>query len=84
MNNILRFDLLDYSEKAEKIRSILSSVNLDSRSTITDSSLALWAMISRMNTQINPGSALNASKQICAWLREGWTIGRYFSLAHAL
>lgn len=64
---------------AEKIRSMLSSVNLSGASTLTDSSLAFWAVITRMGAQINPGSMLNVSKQVCAWLREVWTIGRFLS-----
>lgn len=79
MNIILQFDLLEYSIMAEKIRSMLSSVNLSGASTLTDSSLAFWAVITRMGAQINPGSMLNVSKQVCAWLREAWAIGRFLS-----
>lgn len=79
MNVILQFDLLEYSIMAEKIRSMLSSVNLSGPSTLTDSSLAFWAVITRMGAQINPGSMSNVSKQVCAWLREAWTIGRPLS-----
>lgn len=77
IDNILRFDLLEYSVMAEKTRSILSSVNISGPSTITDSSLAVWATITRMNAQVNPGSALSTSKQICAWLQQVWTIGKF-------
>lgn len=77
MDNILLFDLLEYSIMAEKTRSILSSVNLSGPSIITDSSLTVWATITRMNAQVNPGSALSASKQICAWLQQVWTIGKF-------
>lgn len=76
MNNILQFDLLEYNVMAERTRSILSSVNISGPSTITDSSLAVWATMTRMSAQVNPGSALNGSKQICAWLQQVWTIGR--------
>lgn len=76
MNVIIQSDLLGYSIMAEKIRSMLSSVNLSGPSTLTDSSLAFWAVITRMGANINPGSMLNVSKQVCAWLREAWTIGR--------
>ena len=76
MSNILQFDLLEYSVMAEKTLSILSSSNL-SGPTISDSSLALWALITRTSAHINPGSVMNASKQICSWLREVWTIGKH-------
>ena len=62
---------------AEKIRSILSSVNISGPSTITDSSLAVWATITRMNAQVSPGSVLSTSKKICAWLQQVWTIGKF-------
>lgn len=76
MNSILQFDLLEYAVMTEKIHSILLSVNISGPSTITDSSLAVWATMTRMSAQVNPGSALNASKQICAWLQQVWAIGR--------
>ncbi|KAL5362665.1 hypothetical protein BJX96DRAFT_186311 [Aspergillus floccosus] len=75
MNCLLQFDLLEYSEVAEVTASMLSSVNLSGPSTLSDSSLALWAMTIRGIAQTNPGSVPNAVNQICAWLRQSWTIG---------
>ncbi|KAG2416391.1 hypothetical protein HFD88_007606 [Aspergillus terreus] len=75
MNCLLQFDLLEYSEVAEVTTSMLSSVNLSGPSTLSDSSLALWAMTIRGIAQTNPGSVPNAVNQICAWLRQSWTIG---------
>ena len=77
MSNIIQFDLLEYSVMAEKTLSIISSSNLSGPSTISESSLALWALITRTSAHINPGSVMNASKQICSWLREVWTIGKH-------
>ncbi|KAL3473129.1 hypothetical protein BJX99DRAFT_234283 [Aspergillus californicus] len=74
-NGILKFSLLDYSAVAETTNSMLSFVNLNGPSTLSDSSLELWSRVIRMAAQINPGSVSNASSQICAWLRETWTIG---------
>ncbi|KAL4778275.1 hypothetical protein BJX76DRAFT_362890 [Aspergillus varians] len=74
-NSILQFCLLDYSAVAETTNSMLSFVNLNGPSTLSDASLELWASVIKMTTQINPGSASNASSQICAWLRDAWTIG---------
>ncbi|PLB44362.1 serine/threonine-protein kinase tel1 [Aspergillus steynii IBT 23096] len=75
MNSIIHFELLEYSERAEAINSMLSSVNLNGPSVMSDSSLALWATVTRAIAQINPGSVPHASKLICTWLREAWTIG---------
>ncbi|KAI9370794.1 hypothetical protein BJX61DRAFT_514063 [Aspergillus egyptiacus] len=75
LNSILEFNLLDYSAVAETTNSMLSFVNLNGPSTLSDSSLELWARVIRMTAQINPGSVSNASSQICAWLREVWAIG---------
>ncbi|PKY03552.1 serine/threonine-protein kinase tel1 [Aspergillus campestris IBT 28561] len=75
MNYILRNSLLEYSVIAETTSSMLSSVNLNSPSTMSDSSLGLWVTISQMTAQMNPAFISNASKQICAWLREVWVIG---------
>ncbi|KAB8257948.1 Serine/threonine-protein kinase tel1 [Aspergillus pseudonomiae] len=75
LSSILEFNLLEYSIVAEATNSMLTSVNLNGPSTVSDASLALWATTTRMTAQINPGSLPNASKQICAWLREVWVIG---------
>ncbi|KAL2830033.1 hypothetical protein BDW59DRAFT_141646 [Aspergillus cavernicola] len=74
-NTILQFSLLDHSAVAETTNSMLSFVNLNGPSTLSDSSLELWSRVIRMTAQINPGSVSNASTQICVWLRETWTIG---------
>ncbi|KAL2821528.1 hypothetical protein BJX63DRAFT_378450 [Aspergillus granulosus] len=74
-NSILDLGLLDYSAVSETINSMLLFVNLNGPSALSDSSLELWARVIRMTAQINPGSIFNASSQICAWLRETWTIG---------
>jgi ataxia telangiectasia mutated family protein len=77
-NSILEFGLLDYSEVSETINSMLTFVNLNGPSALSDSSLELWARVIRMTAQINPGSVSKASSQICAWLREAWIIGLSF------
>ncbi|KAL4904800.1 hypothetical protein BDW74DRAFT_178375 [Aspergillus multicolor] len=74
-NSILHYGLLDYSAVADTINSMLSFVNLNGPSVLSDSSLDLWASFIRMIAQINPGSVSNASTQICAWLRDAWSIG---------
>lgn len=60
---------------AETTDSMLSFVNLNGPSTLSDASLELWASVIKMTTQMNPGSVSNASSQICAWLRDVWSIG---------
>ncbi|KAJ5101854.1 hypothetical protein NUU61_004076 [Penicillium alfredii] len=75
MSTVLQSDLLEYTTVTEMARSMLSSANLSGPSAISDSSLALWALIARMKSQLNPGTAHDASRQICGWLREVWTIG---------
>ncbi|KAL4920462.1 hypothetical protein BDW62DRAFT_6131 [Aspergillus aurantiobrunneus] len=74
-NNILQSGLLDYSGVAETANLMLSFVNLNGPSTLSDASLELWASVIKMTTQMNPGLVSNASSQICAWLRDAWTIG---------
>ncbi|KAL4930851.1 DNA-binding protein kinase TEL1 [Aspergillus undulatus] len=74
-NSILQYGLLDYAAVADTVNSMLSSVNLNGPATLSDASLELWASVVRMMAQTNPGSASNASSQICAWLRDAWTLG---------
>ncbi|KAL4735327.1 hypothetical protein BDV11DRAFT_173914 [Aspergillus similis] len=74
-NSILQYGLLDYTAVAETINSMLSFVNLNGPSTVSDASLELWASVIRMTAQTNPGSVSNASLQICAWLRDAWSTG---------
>ncbi|KAL4941065.1 hypothetical protein BDV06DRAFT_195262 [Aspergillus oleicola] len=74
-NSILHYRLLDYSAVSETVNSMLSFVNLNGPASLSDASLELWAGILRMMAQINPGSASNVSSQICAWLRDAWTVG---------
>ncbi|KAL1966845.1 hypothetical protein VTN77DRAFT_3810 [Rasamsonia byssochlamydoides] len=75
METLLRFELLDYSEVTETIRSMLSAVDLNGPSVLCDSSLMLWARIIKMRLHTASGLGLDASKQICNWLRGVWTIG---------
>ncbi|KAL4968895.1 DNA-binding protein kinase TEL1 [Aspergillus stella-maris] len=75
LNIILHYGLLDYSAVSETVNSMLSFVNLNGPATLSDASLDLWATVVRMIAQTNPGSASHASGQICAWLRDAWTVG---------
>ncbi|KAE8148149.1 Serine/threonine-protein kinase tel1 [Aspergillus avenaceus] len=75
MDCILQYDLLEYSAVAEATNSMLSSIDLNGPSTLSDASLALWATMARLTAQMNPGALSDASKHICAWLREVWLIG---------
>ncbi|KAJ5782365.1 hypothetical protein N7457_004139, partial [Penicillium paradoxum] len=70
MSMILQSDLLDFSISMETTRSLLASSN--GPSVMSDASLRLWASIARTKTQLDPGSAQQASMQICGWLREVW------------
>ncbi|KAJ5177687.1 uncharacterized protein N7500_000386 [Penicillium coprophilum] len=70
LSMVLQSDLLDYRVTMDTMRSLLTSAN--GLSAISDSSLRLWASIARMKTQLDPGSAQQASMQICGWLREVW------------
>lgn len=79
METLLRFELLDYSEVTETIRSMLSAVDLNGPSVLCDSSLMLWARIMKMRIHTAAGLGLDASKQICNWLRGLWTIGMILS-----
>lgn len=79
LSMVLQSDLLDYSIAMDTARSLLASAN--GPSAISDSSLRLWASIARMKTQLDPGSAQQASIQICGWLREVWA-GTTPQIAH--
>lgn len=68
----------------ETVRSMLSSANLNGPSAISDASLSLWTLVARMRNQLNPGATQDASKQICSWLREVWTIGIVLISIHCL
>ncbi|KAH2370988.1 Serine/threonine-protein kinase tel1 [Aspergillus fumigatus] len=71
-----RASISQYTSRAacHLMSSILKFGLLD-YSVVADSSLELWAIITRLCAQTNPGSVSNASKQICSWLREAWVIG---------
>lgn len=92
LSTTIEADLLEYSIVSENIRSMLSSASLNGPSTISDSALSMWGSIARKRLQLSPGTAQNASQQICSWLREVWTIGtsaeqtlsRKNSITHAL
>lgn len=79
MGLILEADLLENSVVTDYIRSMLMSANLNGPSSISDASLSLWVSIARRKTQLNLASVQSASKQICSWLREIWTIGKIHS-----
>lgn len=74
---IIEADLLEYTVFSDLVSSILSSANLNGPSAISDTSIYLWALLAQRRNQSSLGSAQNASKQICSWLREVWTIGMY-------
>lgn len=75
MSLIFEAELLERPVVVECIRSMLASANLNGPSAISDASLSLWASIVRRKTQLNLASAQSASKQICSWVKEVWTIG---------
>ncbi|KAJ5563340.1 hypothetical protein N7535_008504 [Penicillium sp. DV-2018c] len=70
LDMILESGLLDYSVTMKITRSLFASANWPS--ALSDSSLRLWAFIAQRKTQLDPGSAQQASMQICGWLREVW------------
>ncbi|GAQ42611.1 DNA-binding protein kinase TEL1 [Aspergillus tubingensis] len=75
LNIILQRNLLDYQIVAQATSSMLTSINTNGPSTISDSSLAFWATLLRITSQINPGLVPDASNKICSWLRETWGTG---------
>ena len=74
-SSILNADILSHSIVTETTRSLLSYANLNGPSTISDSSLEMWALVARKKAQLNPGSTQTSFKQICSWLREVWNSG---------
>ncbi|GMF77189.1 unnamed protein product [Aspergillus oryzae] len=52
MNSILEYNLLEYSIVAEATSSMLTSVNLNGPSTMSDASLTLWATTTRMTARL--------------------------------
>lgn len=79
IGQIIEADLVESSVVTEYIRLMFVSANLNGPSSISDASLGLWASIARRKTQLNLASVQSASKQICSWLREVWTIGKIYS-----
>ncbi|KAJ9371691.1 hypothetical protein DTO282E5_3624 [Paecilomyces variotii] len=75
MRIILHHQLLPYPEAVESTRLMLSSVDLKGPSVLCDTSLAFWTLVSKMCATVSPGLGLEASKQICGWLRGTWSVG---------
>ncbi|PGH11865.1 hypothetical protein AJ80_06930 [Polytolypa hystricis UAMH7299] len=84
MTTILRFKLLEYADVADTLDAILSSVDLNGPSNLTDSALSFWATVAEIRTKFNPTQAQDMSKQICAWLRSTWTLGTLTDRIQAL
>ncbi|EEH09992.1 ataxia telangiectasia mutated [Histoplasma capsulatum G186AR] len=71
---ILHFELLDYSIVGDTIESMISSVDLNGPSGLTDSALRMWAKLVDFRTKFNPAQNQDMSKQICTWIRNSWTL----------
>ncbi|EER38831.1 phosphatidylinositol 3- and 4-kinase [Histoplasma capsulatum H143] len=71
---ILHFELLDYSIVGDTIESMISSVDLNGPSGLTDSALCMWAKLVDFRTKFNPAQNQDMSKQICTWIRNSWTL----------
>ncbi|KKZ63614.1 hypothetical protein EMCG_02055 [[Emmonsia] crescens] len=74
MTTILHFKLLDYSSVVDTTESMTSSVDLNGPSGLTDSALLMWAKMVEFRAKINPAQSQDMSKQICAWIRNNWTL----------
>ncbi|OAX85516.1 hypothetical protein ACJ72_00105 [Emergomyces africanus] len=74
MTAILHFELLDYSIVVDTAESMTSSVDLNGPSGLTDCALLMWAKMVEFRTKVNPAQSQDMSKQICAWIRNSWTL----------
>lgn len=75
---ILTSELLGYTDIADTIESMVSSVDLNGPSSLTDSALSFWSLLMKLRTKANPSLGPATAKQICGWLRATWTLGMYF------
>ncbi|KAJ5489042.1 Serine/threonine-protein kinase tel1 [Penicillium diatomitis] len=76
LDAIFHHDLLEHSSATETMLSMLSSAKLNGPSSISDSALEMWATIAHKRLSFSPGVAHEISQQVCAWLRDVWSIGR--------
>jgi serine-protein kinase ATM len=76
MEELLRLELLDFSDVADTIRSMLNAAELNGPSLLCDSSLMLWTRVLDTVNQLGSNYAVDAPRQISNWLRGLWTIGK--------
>lgn len=79
MSVILKYELVAYTDIADTIESIVSSVDLNGPSVLTDSGLLFWSLLMKLRTKANPNLGLGTAKQICGWLKGTWTLGMCFT-----
>lgn len=75
---ILTCGLLGYTDIADTIESMVSSVDLNGPSSLTDSALSFWSLLMKLRKKANPSLGPGTAKQICGWLRATWTLGMSF------
>ena len=73
---LLRSQVISYPNAAETIDSLISSVELNGPSGITDSALSFWTIVAELRSKANPAQSQDMAKQICGWLKGAWTIGK--------
>ena len=84
MQEILRLELLESSDTAETIRAMLNAAELNGPSLLCDTSLMLWIRVLDTVYQLGSNYAVDASRQICNWIRGLWTIGKLVVLCAPL
>lgn len=77
MSVILVYELLSYSDIADTIDAMVSSVDMNGPSSLTDSALMFWPLLVKLRTKANPSLGPATAKQICGWLRGTWTLSTY-------
>lgn len=77
MATMLRFEVLDYLAVADTIDSMVTSININGPSLLTDGALSMWSEIIHKRTKTNQRQAQEISNQVCGWLRSTWTLGTF-------
>ncbi|EEP80156.1 conserved hypothetical protein [Uncinocarpus reesii 1704] len=80
---IIHYQLLGYVDIVSTFESVISSVDLNGPSTLTDSALYLWTTMMDLRLKTNPAQSQEMAKQICGWLKTTWTIGPVTDRLHA-
>ncbi|EFR04627.1 ataxia telangiectasia mutated [Nannizzia gypsea CBS 118893] len=70
----IRSKLLNYSDIARTLDSLVSSADLNGPANLNDSSLNLWINVLEQWSDINVAQSQSLAKQACGWLKNKWVL----------